>query len=464
MIAAHSPGPVRSWPRDCIVSPLPLLRRQVGFHPLSFLWLVGGPPARDRIRADMRFLFLALVAQLALAPFAFAQAADFEAQGLKALDARQYDDAVALFSKAVAADPKDYSAHFNLGLAYSLLGKDAEATPEYKSALELHPGLYEAELNLGISQLRTKDAAAAAASLKNAAQQKPNEYRAQFYLGEASLANGQFADAEAAYRAAVALNANSAPAELGLGRALAREGHRSEAEPYYRKAVTLDPSYKDALLDLASLYEENHQPGEAIAIYREFPQNPGAQERLGALLLESGQASEAIPPLEAAVAKSPTPANRLALAQAYVHEKQLALAEPQAAAAAKAAPQDIPLQLFYGRLLRDERKFPEAASQFLAITQLKPDSVDSWNELAGVYLVAGQYPQALAAFDRVKALGAETTAHFFFRGMAYDHLHQVKEALDNYNKFLAGSHGEHPDQEFQARQRARILEKELGKR
>jgi len=36
--------------------------------------------------------------------------------------------------------------------------------------------------------------------------------------------------------------------------------------------------------------------------------------------------------------------------------------------------------------------------------------------------------------------------------------------LENYNKFLAASHGDHPDQEFQARQRARLLERELGKR
>ena len=61
--------------------------------------------------------------------------------------------------KAIAADPKDYSLHFNLALAYSLMGKNAEAIPEYKKTLELKPDLYEAELNLGISLLREKQAA-----------------------------------------------------------------------------------------------------------------------------------------------------------------------------------------------------------------------------------------------------------------------------------------------------------------
>jgi len=226
----------------------------------------------------------------------------------------------------------------------------------------------------------------------------------------------------------------------------------------------LDIAYHDALIELASLYEDAHQPAEAIALYREFPGNPAAEERMGVLLLETGKGAEAIAPLEAAVAQSPTPANRLALAQAYVHEKQTPKAEPLAAQAVQAAPEDVPLRLFYGRLLRDQRKFPEAIVQFQAAAQRQPDSVEAWNELAGVYLVSDQFPQALAAFDRVRALGAETTANFFFRAMAYDRLHQAKDALENYNRFLAESHGEHPDQEFQARQRKQTLEKELGKR
>jgi len=43
-------------------------------------------------------------------------------------------------------------------------------------------------------------------------------------------------------------------------------------------------------------------------------------------------------------------------------------------------------------------------------------------------------------------------------------LKQRPEAVENYNKFLALSQGKFPDQEFQARQRVRILEAELRKR
>lgn len=392
------------------------------------------------------------------------QSVDYQAEGIKALDGKRYDEAVGLFAKAVAEDPKDYAAHFHLALTYSLLGKDADAIPEYKTVLELKPGLFEAELNVGISLLRIKDATQALPYLKAACEQKPKEFRPAFYYAQAHFDDHHFAEAEAGFAAALAMNGGSAPAEFGLGQAIARQGQLSEAEPHYRKAAALDLGYKSSLLELAELYEKEHQTAAAIAIYREFPENPGAQERMGALLSESGDTADAIPALESAVAKSPTAANRVALAQAYAKNKQLDKAGPLVAAALASEPNDYELRLFYGRMLRDQRKFDLAAPQFLAASKLKPEAVQPWNELAGVLIVGEQYAQGIAALDRVRALGGETPSHFYLRGLAFDHLHQLKDALANYNRFLELSQNKFPDEEFKARQRARIIQHELDKR
>ena len=109
---------------------------------------------------------------------------------MKALDARNYEAAAAEFQKAVAADPQDYSAHFNLALAYSFLHRDEDGIAEYRKALELKPHLYEAELNAGILMLRQKNAAGAAPLLEDAAGQKPKEFRPRYYLAEAQLGVG----------------------------------------------------------------------------------------------------------------------------------------------------------------------------------------------------------------------------------------------------------------------------------
>lgn len=393
-----------------------------------------------------------------------AQAPDYVADGLKALDAGNSEAAVELFNKAVAADPADYSAHFNLALAYSMSNRDTQAIPEYRKTLELHPGLYEAQLNLSISLLNVNDAAEAIPLLKAAVEQKPREFRPVYYLGDALLATKQFTEAEVAYEKAVEMDAASAGAELGLGQALARQGRRNEAEPHYRKAGNLDREYRSFLLELATLYEDHRELPQALDIYREFPDNLGAQERAGMMLLQTGQSATAITTLEPVVAKSPTPANQIALAQAYVKEKQLAKAEPLAAISVQAAPEDFDLRMFHGRILRDERRFPSAAEEFSAAAKIKPDAAEAWTELAGVLVMAEQPLDGLAALDKVHTLGAETAGHFYLRAITLDRLQRSKEALEAYTKFLAASQNVNPDQEFMARQRVKALDRESGKR
>jgi tetratricopeptide (TPR) repeat protein len=399
-----------------------------------------------------------------LLAFLFAQSVDFSAEGLKALDAQKYDAAVDLFTKAVTEDPKDYGARFNLALAYSLWGKDAEAIPQYKAVLELKPGLYEAELNLGISLLHSKDAAGAAAQLKAAAEQKPTEFRPVFYLGDALRETGALAEAEAAYTIAVGLKADSAEAELGLARSLLGEKKLADAEPHFRKAAALNTKYKSYLLELASLYEADHQGDRAVALYREFPDNAGAREHLGALLIAAGDAAGAIPALETAVAKSPTAANRAALAQAYLKTKQDDKALAVTSQMVAAEPQAYDVRMFAGKLLLNLYKLGPAAAQFQAAAKIKPDSIEAWRELSAALVVNQDYVGTIAALDRLSALGVESSGQWFFRALSYDHLHQLKEALAAYNKFLETSQGKSPDEEFKARQRVRMIQYELGKK
>jgi len=393
-----------------------------------------------------------------------AAAEDPAAEGLKALDAKNYGLAAQEFTKAIQADPKDYTAHFNLALANSMLGKPADAIAGYKKVLELQPGVYEAQLNLGILLLGQKQAAEALPYLDAAAGQKPKEPRPRVYLSMALLQTGDLEKAAQSYQAALDLDPKSAPAELGLARALARQNRLADADPHFRRAAELNPAYHDSLLELASLYEKADHKPEAIALYREFPDDAAARERLGLLLLESGGAADAIPQLEWAVKQSPTSANRLALAQAYRKNHEPDKAIPILSAAVNAAPADLDLRMSYGRELRDLRRFSDAAEQFAHVAQAKPDSVQAWNELAGAEVMLEAYPQALAALDHVRALKAEIPGDYFFRAMILDRMHERKDAIVEYQNFLSVSKGELPNQEFQARQRIRILQLDLGKR
>jgi Tfp pilus assembly protein PilF len=182
------------------------------------------------------------------------------------------------------------------------------------------------------------------------------------------------------------------------------------------------------------------------------------------LLLESKQYDDAIPGLEASYQKDPTEQNRVALGAAYVltHKPEKAL--PLLEQAVGAEPANYDVRMMYARALRDRRQFPAAARQFYEAAKLKPTDARTWTELGDMLYMMGDYPQSLAAFEQAAKLGESTAGNWFLRAIILDKLKQLKPAREAYERFLSMSQGKNPDQEFQARQRARILQRELDKR
>jgi Tfp pilus assembly protein PilF len=354
-------------------------------------------------------------------------------------------------------------------MAYTFLKKDEEGLAEYRKTLELKPGLYEAELNGGILLLREKNPADALPLLEDASSQKPKEFAPRFYLAEAQLQSGLADQAVDNYRQAAEIDPQSATAELGWGRALALAGKLDEAAPHFRAAIARDSRYHDALLSLAELYEEHKQIPEALAIYREFPGNAEVQEHAGHLLLESQKYDEAVRQLEQAYQKAPTAANRKSLAAAYLQVQQVDKALPLLEKAVAEEPGNYDLRMGYAHALRDSKQYQAAAAQFNQAAKLKPAETKTWNELGSMLYLSDDRDGALAALDQARQLGDNSPGNWFLTAIMLDAAHRskpalAKQAIAAYRKFLAVSDGKSPNQEFQARQRAKILQRELDKR
>jgi len=366
----------------------------------------------------------------------FAPPQDYLADAMKALDAKQPAAAEPLLRKAIEADPKDLAAHFNLALALSLEGKDPDAIAEYRTVLQLKPALYEADLNLGILFLRDKRPADALPLLKEASETKPAETRPNLYFAQALLDTGDAAQAEQRYSAVVAADPQSIPAKDGLARALLKQSKLAEAAMQFRAA-----NDRNGLLETGTLLEKAGQSAEAIAIYKEFPENAEVAEHVRQLELNT----------------------KLAMADTFRAEKKTQKMIDELQLAVSSDPKNFDLRMDLGRALRDSRQLIPAAQQFLTATKLKPDSVPAWHELANVLIVGDHYAEGLAALDHVHAMGKEIPGDFFLRAITLDKLKQRPQALASYQQFLASDNGAHPDQEFQARQRMRIIESELKK-
>lgn len=403
---------------------------------------------------------LLLLAALAQAPKAHSPAApprDPMAEAMRDLDAGKTQQAIDTLKEVLEQNPDNYGVLFNLGIAYSMAGQDDQATTAFRKVLTLEPKLYEAQLNLSQLLLRQKKYAEAIEFLTQATQQKPQEIRPQIMLGKALLATGKPAEAEARFKAVTALDEKQAEAFLLLSRALSAQERWADAALPLTRYTELTPADTAAQMELAQTLEKAKKPAEAAAIYRRFPKDPAAMERAGVLDLDAGNAKQSVEQLTLAVQTSPTPELRYALATALLRSGQLEKATEVAAALVSQTPGNFDTRMFYGRLLRDQKKYAPAAEQFSSATKLKVDSLEAWNELTGMLVLLKNYPVALETLEKCKQLGGESAAYYWFRAIMQDALQQHKPALESYRRFLELSQGKSPDEEFKARQRARIL-------
>ncbi|MBI4463880.1 MAG: tetratricopeptide repeat protein [Acidobacteria bacterium] len=402
-------------------------------------------------------------------------AEDLLQQAEAALQKEDYAAAAKLLETYLAQKPEDYRAEFNLAYAYSLTERPSEAIQQYKNVLSREPELMAARRNLGILLFEQGSAAEAEEHLRRVAEKQPNDSTAAFYWAEALSALRRSAEAQQAYEQVLRLDANHARAHLGVARLLA-ESDPEAAEQHLRGALQKGPSLEAARLLLAATLEARgpDDPAtldEAAELYRQYlkthPDRNDVRIRLGQIYVATKQFEAAVEQFEAArAAGDSSPELGEALLQAYLqgppsdHEKALALLQEILAREESNAE----MQFLYGRLQMEKKQYREAAQQFQRVAQLRPDWAEAFTNLASALYLLKNYPGTVAALDKVAELKQDTAGTYFLRAITLDKLRLRQPALENYERFLQSDEGKNPDQEFQARQRIRILSREIRQR
>lgn len=104
----------------------------IGLAALPLVWglsACGGPSQPVKVREP-----------LGLASNAAPRAQQYVEQGSSAFRAGRYDEAKALFARAVSEAPNSGEAHYNLGLALFKLGDSDAAREQFIQAANLAPG------------------------------------------------------------------------------------------------------------------------------------------------------------------------------------------------------------------------------------------------------------------------------------------------------------------------------------
>jgi cytochrome c-type biogenesis protein CcmH/NrfG len=121
-------------------------------------------------------------------------------------------------------------------------------------------------------------------------------------------------------------------------------------------------------------------------------------------------------------------------------------------------PNDSVLLTGHGQNLIRQLRFADALAAFDKASQIDPNSADAWSGLAFAASRANQPSVTLHALTMRSKFLPELPSTYFLWATAYDALHQSSEAAVYYHHFLEASAGKFPDQEWQARERLKVVE------
>jgi len=320
--------------------------------------------------------------------------------------------------EALRTDPDDFDANHQLGEFYLSAAKPAPGIPYLEKAQDLKPGDASNEFDLARAYLGTKNAAKAqpllrdlirgndtaeyhnllgqadealndpASALKEfklAAQVDPSEKNTFDLANELFFVTDSNGPAVEAFTRGVARFPDSVRMHIGLGIALYARNSYDAAIEALCHASDLDPSDPRPYVYLGKMYNVSKGRGDEVAkrmqrFMETNPDNPLAYY-YGALSLWKGVHGDTQGIDEARVEA--------------LFKKSLAL-DPQSA--------DTHLQL--GILYHDQRREPDAISEFEAAIRLNPDNPETHYHLAQAYLRRGDKErgqQELRVYEKLRA-------------------------------------------------------------
>lgn len=326
---------------------------------------------------------------------------------------QDYEQAAYFLSKYLLAVPENMFARKLLGRSYMLLGENQAARGVLQSAPDQENKDAELLALAGLSELQRGETAAGIAGLERAVAADPGQIayreelaRAYITVGETGLAirelkqvladGGQQTEVEtlivlAHLRAGefeqainqvldlLAVRPDD-PAVMALaGNVFATSGDRNEARKYFNRALAVRPDFPPAILALARLEELDGNMAEARKQYEKLIAGKDAILPLLALARMAEQADDRqqmVAWLQQARETAPGEINpRIFLAEYYLREQQLDMAQTLVTEAAGISPQSPVVLAMQGRILMAQNNHQAALTPLMKLVELQPNAV-----------------------------------------------------------------------------------------
>jgi tetratricopeptide (TPR) repeat protein len=189
-------------------------------------------------------------------------------QRLAALRAAgRHDEAVAVCDEVLRADPGDFDALNNRGVALAGLGRMHEALAGFEHALAVRPSAPEAWNNRGLSLTKIGRHEDALASFQRAVELRPGYVEALANAGELLAKLGRLDTALQVYDELSRAAPDAPDVLLRQGNLLTAMGRIEDALSCYDRILAIDPGHPDAMNNRGTMLDKLSRPEEALACY-----------------------------------------------------------------------------------------------------------------------------------------------------------------------------------------------------
>jgi tetratricopeptide (TPR) repeat protein len=321
-------------------------------------------------------------------------------------------EAVPAYQRAIELEPRPL-AYNGLGDVYTALGRYDEAIAAYQQAIELNPAYPWPYHNLGLLYEHRGDYDAAVPLYRQALERHQRDKdKAVTWdnLGNVYAAQGESDEAIAAYRWASVLNPGYAPPWHGLGDVYSALGRADEASKAYRQAIALDPDKAWPYNNLALVYEQRGEYQQAITLYQEALERHQDDGGRAVSWRNLGDVYHALSRTDEAIA-------------AYQRASQL-------------NPEDAHPPHSLGDLYSSLGRSDEAITAYHQAVSLDPDYAPAYNGLGNVYGQLGRHDDAITAYRRVIELSPDNPGPYNNLGFIYAERGEFEAAITAYRQAL----------------------------
>lgn len=217
--------------------------------------------------------------------------------GQAAIESGNLDNALDLFTQALASNPRHVDSHIGVGDIYQIKGDYESAAGKYKTARDIEPQNYDANYKLGLMMHLLNRVREAVKSYLDALTINPDSFEANMNLGTAYLQLSEPSLALPYAERATKLDGTSQPAFVNLGVIYAAVGRHEDAVMAYRAAADrgdLSPQIAVNLVNALIKTKKYERAANVLRTLGAREQRTEYHERLGYVYFKQGKFDDSL--------------------------------------------------------------------------------------------------------------------------------------------------------------------------